>query len=79
MRTRRTNRTVLVEEQTIPDRRTKTLPPSNPQPKANLRYCPPDSATLSNSPNKMSQHPYPSLPRIMPRNPIPILKALVPS
>lgn len=83
MRTRRINKTVLVEEQTTPDRRTKTIPPtktlsaSKPQPKANLRYYPHDSATSSNSPNKMSLHPYLSSPRIMSRSLILIKRGLV--
>lgn len=79
MRTRRINRTVLVEEQTAPDRRTKTLPPNKPQPKANLRYCPPYPATSSNSPNKMNLRPYPSLPKIMSRSLIPIPRGPAPS
>lgn len=79
MRTRRINKTVLVEEQSTPDRRTKTLPPNRPQPKANLRYYPPDPATSSNSPNKMNLHPYPSLPRIMSRSLIPIPRGQAPS
>lgn len=77
MRTRRINKTVLVEEQTTPDRRTKTLPPNKPQPKANLRYYPHDSVTSSNSLNKMSLRPYPSFLRIMSKNLILVPKDLV--
>jgi hypothetical protein len=36
MRTRRMNKTVLVEEQAVPDRRNKTVPPKA-HPKVNLR------------------------------------------
>lgn len=78
MRTRRANRTVLVEEQSVPERRNKTVPPKS-QPKVNLRYSLAHSATSLNSPNKTSQLPHPNSHRKLSKSLHLLLKDPLPS
>lgn len=67
MRTRRSNKAVLVEEQTVPDRKPKIAAPKQ-QTKANLRYACIDTATSYKSLRKTKPIPHLSSPNKMQRN-----------